>query len=99
MQQPFHDAMTEATRLTRNGQIAEATELIQQTLGGGGSRGETRTQAEAEARRESGARARAGSPGAVDNPAPPAAGPASVPLRGAAPGAGSLEAALAGAAD
>ena len=27
MQQPFHDAMTEATRLTRNGRVAEATEL------------------------------------------------------------------------
>jgi poly(hydroxyalkanoate) depolymerase family esterase len=36
MQQQFHDAMTEATRLTRTGQVAEATAMIQQALSGTG---------------------------------------------------------------
>jgi poly(hydroxyalkanoate) depolymerase family esterase len=36
MQQPYHDIMTEATHLTRTGQVAEATALIQQALSGAG---------------------------------------------------------------
>jgi poly(hydroxyalkanoate) depolymerase family esterase len=76
MQQPFHDTMTEATRLTRNGRVAEATDLIQRTLGGAG------TRSGAGARGGPGTRVRPGSAGAVDNPEPPASGSATLPHRG-----------------
>ena len=39
--QQFQDAMTEATRLTRTGRLADATSLIQRTLGNPGAEGST----------------------------------------------------------
>ena len=74
MQLQFQDAMTEATRLTRSGRVAEATALIQRALGRhAGTQG---------AQPAADAAPRPAAQGPVDNAAPRHSGSGTLPHRG-----------------
>ena len=80
--QQFQDAMTEATRLTRTGRLADATALIQRTLGNPGAEGSTRHADDAVSGHSR--RAAPGRPadGAVDSRAPIPPASVTLPHRG-----------------
>ena len=88
--QQFQDAMTEATRLTRTGRLADATALIQRTLGHPGAEGSTSPADEAVSGHSGEAapgrpdEAAPGRPadGAVDSRAPIPPASATLPHRG-----------------
>jgi poly(hydroxyalkanoate) depolymerase family esterase len=75
--QQFQDTMTEATRLTRSGRLADATELIQRALGHPDSRAD-RTGGEPGGTGGTGGTGE----GAVDNHEPASSGSATLPHRG-----------------
>ena len=80
--QQFQDAMTEATRLTRTGRLADATALIQRALGHPTAEGNTSPADESFSGHSGEAAPRRPADGAVDNRAPSLAGSGSLPHRG-----------------
>ena len=80
--QQFQDAMTEATRLTRTGRLADATALIQRTLGHPTAEGSTSPADEAVSGHPSEAAPGRPADGAVDSRAPIPPASATLPHRG-----------------